>query len=194
MIFNWDTIQYRNDGKVYLLWRHERLFKEYVIKRYQHVLDVGSWGHLPERIHQEFSQCWVMDNLSTDCYYKERVQGYGPYFIHDDICKLSQETELKYANHFDVITCFETLEHVESQEQAVRNIHKLLSWNGVFAGTVPIPGFSHAENEPGIKFLDTEQLANLLSLCGFSQIFIEPTGSVNSSDTPCSLYFRCRKG
>lgn len=42
-MFNWDTIQRREDGKVLLLYRHERIFGEGLIYKGMKVLDLGGW-------------------------------------------------------------------------------------------------------------------------------------------------------
>jgi SAM-dependent methyltransferase len=97
------------------------------------------------------------------------------------------------SNLFDVITCFETLEHVADQDAALKNIFTMVRPSGVFAGTVPIPGFCHFIGEPGITLLDEQQLRDKLTAVGFVDIFIEPTGSVTKDEVPSSLYFRARK-
>lgn len=51
------------------------------------------------------------------------------------------DTEIKLSNNlvqnFDVITCFETLEHLENPEQLILNIKKHLRPNGVFYFSTP---------------------------------------------------------
>ena len=83
--------------------------------------------------------------------------------------------------------------HVADQAEAVHNVHCWLRHGGQFAGTVPIPGHAHAADDPTVRFLDREQLHDLLWQTGFDPIFIMPTGSVNEDDPPVSLYFRAVK-
>jgi SAM-dependent methyltransferase len=186
MTFNWDVVQYREDGKVLLLYRHERIFTEVLVKPGMNVLDVGGWGHFNERVHQEGAFCTVLDNFGPDQYYPDRVK---PFSIQADICKLDV-LKLSGPYTYDIVTCFETLEHVADQEAAVKNIYSLLRSPGIFAGTVPIPGFCHYLGEPGIKFLNEKELRKLLQDAGFVDIFIEPTSSVTQDGPLSSLYFR----
>jgi SAM-dependent methyltransferase len=190
MQFRWDMIQHRPDGKVLLLYRHERLFDEGLIKSGMDILDVGGWGHLTERMEQEGAHAHVLDNMGPDQYYPDRVK--KGRLIVADICTCHVRA-YTMSNLFDVITCFETLEHVADQDAALKNIFTMVRPSGVFAGTVPIPGFCHFIGEPGITLLDEQQLRDKLTTAGFVDIFIEPTGSVTKDEVPSSLYFRARK-
>jgi SAM-dependent methyltransferase len=190
MIFNWDVVQYKEDGKVLLLYRHERIFIEGLVKPGMEIMDVGGWGHLTERIQQEGASCVVLDNFSPDQYFPDRVKQ-NPYLV-GDIGHLDFGSHY-LENRFDVICCFETLEHVgdiSHQSTAMFHIARMLKTKGVFVGTVPIPGFCHYLGEPGVHFLNEEELRKLLQEAGFVDIFIEPTGSVTKDGPLSSLYFR----
>lgn len=188
MDFNWDNVQYKEDGKVLLLYRHERIFEEGLVKPGMSIADVGGWGHLSERIRQEGSTCLIMDKFTNDQYYPARVK-MEPH-IEIDICA-PVETFKKYENSFDLVTCFEVLEHVEDQERAIKNIYHILKYNGYIAGTVPIPGYSHKVDEVDIEFIDTETLSRYLKNAGFCNVVIEPTPSINKEDPDKpSLYFK----
>lgn len=187
MTFNWSSIQYREDGKVLLLYRHERIFDEGLVKSGDIVLDVGGWGHLTERILQEGAKCIVWDKFTDDQYFSHRVKEH-PYMAVD-ICT-ADVLAYTHKDVFDVVCCFETLEHVDNQKSAVRNMHSVCKPGGFFVGTVPIPGFCHHIGEPGIQFLDEQQLRKLLQDTGFTDIFIEPTGSITKDSPASSLYFR----
>lgn len=185
--FKWDTVQYRDDGKVLLLFRHERVFQEGLIKPGMKVLDVGGWGHFTERVVQESCQCIVLDNFSPDQYFPDRVKlnEHIVANIDGEFSSIGLEE-----SSFDLIHCGETLEHVLDQEKAVANISRLLKLGGVFVGTVPIPGYCHFIGEPGIKFLDEDQLRKLLEANGFHNVFIESTPSIVEDEVHSSLYFR----
>jgi SAM-dependent methyltransferase len=186
-MFRWDLIQYRPDGKVLLLWRHERLFEEGLIKKGTEVCDVGGWGHLSERIMQEGGTCLILDKFTEDQYYPERVMSL-PH-VRMDICK-----PIKGLSLFDVVTCFEVLEHVDNQEQAIKNMYALLKPGGWVAGTVPIPGGTHPADDPHVHFIDEHQLRLFLEAAGFRNITIESTPSINKEDTfHPSLYYKGQK-
>ena len=188
MSFRWDQIQYRDDGKILLLYRHERLFSEGIIKPGLKVLDVGGWGVLSQRIEQEGSECLILDLFTDDQYFSERVR--SQRFVQGNVLDTSLVGSL---GEFDVVTCFEMLEHCNDQSLAVKNINSVLKAGGIFAGTVPLPGKCHHEGEEGINFLSSAQLKSLLLGAGFSVDMVEETASVNIDDEPCSLYFVGRK-
>lgn len=187
MTFDWSKIQYREDGKVLLLYRHERIFDEGLVKPGNIVLDVGGWGHLTERILQEGAKCIVWDKFTNDQYFSHRVKEHPHMAV--DICT-ADVLAYTHKDVFDVVCCFETLEHVDNQKSAVRNMHSVCKPGGFFVGTVPIPGFCHYIGEPGVQFLDEQQLRKLLQDTGFTDIFIEPTGSITKDSPASSLYFR----
>jgi len=189
-MFTWNEVQRDAKGKIVLLYRHQRIFDEGIIKPGAKVLDVGGWGMLAARTIEEGAQCVILDNFSEDQHYPERVCSL-PY-INGDILWCS---ELAYwgAGTYDVVACFEMLEHCKDQSLAVRNMHKMLKVGGWLVGTFPIPGAVHAAGEPGISFLSAEELVNLLKLAGFVDILVEPTGSRLKEERPCSLYFKARK-
>lgn len=186
-MFRWDKIQYKPDGKVLLLWRHERLFEEGLIKNGISVCDVGGWGHLAERIIQEGGTCLILDKFTEDQCYPDHVRSL-PH-VEMDICKSPINLPL-----FDLVTCFETLEHVEDQRKAIFNMYSLLRVDGWIAGTVPIPGGTHPADDPHVHFLAPEELRTLLEEAGFKNILVEGTPSINKEDTfHPSLYYRGQK-
>jgi SAM-dependent methyltransferase len=188
-MFSWDSIQRRPDGKILLLYRHERVFEAGLIRRGSRVLDVGGWGVFASRVIEEGADCLLLDNFSKDQHYAERVRSL-PHVVGDILDKTLLET----LGVFDVVTCFEMLEHCLDQETAVMNKYACLKPGGFFVGTVPLPGVVHAADEPGIKFLDENTLFDLLDRVGFVSILLERTGSVSVVETPCSLYFCAVKG
>jgi len=155
LVFNWDKLQYRPDGKIHLLYRHERMFEEGLIKPGYSVLDVGGWGMLSSRLLQEEVSCLIIDIFSEDQYYPERVKQL-PH-INADITKDSTVASLTITP-FDLVTCFEMLEHCHDQVAAINNIHSVLKPGGYLAGTFPIPGKSHAADDPTVTFLSKEEI------------------------------------
>lgn len=190
MMFSWDTIQYRDDGKVLLLWRHERVFEEGLIKDDDRVLDVGGWGHFNDRVEQEGACCTIMDTFGPDQYYRERILDWGDWL---NCSILDPDPIAMYLDHWNVVSIFETLEHVGDARKAIANIYKMLVYAGWIVGTMPIPGHCHFLGEPGIEFLDASELELALRHAGFGNITIEPTGSVTKDEVPSSLYFKAQK-
>lgn len=189
-MFKWDEISRGDDGNIVLLYRHQRIIDEGVVRPGMKVLDVGGWGMLAQRLIEDGCECVILDNFSEDQYFPERVKGL-PH-INGDI---TWSSELAYwgAGTYDVVTCFEMLEHCKDQALGVRNMCKMLKSNGTLVGTFPIPGKVHHEGEEGVNFLTEQELYSLLEAAGFTDISIEPTGSIYSGDEPCSLYFKARK-
>lgn len=194
MSFDWGTQQFRGDRTTLLLYRHERIFEEGLIHPGMRVLDVGGWGMLALRLIEEGCDAFVLDKFTEDQAYTDRVRGL-PH-IEADICArdivgpfvVSGLTSLL----FDVVTCFETLEHVADAKAAIRNMYKLLRPGGTLVGTVPIPGGTHPATDD-VRFFEAEELAWLLGVCGFDTADVEPTASIKRDGRETSLYFKARK-
>lgn len=189
--FSWDEIRRREDGKVLLLYRHERIFEEGLTKDASKALDVGGWGVLAQRLTEDGIDTTIVDIFEEDQYFPDRVRMMK--HVVGDITKKETITALGGKYSFDLITCFEMLEHCHDQDAAIWNMYQLLREGGWIAGSVPIPGFSHKADEPGINWLNPEQLKALLFASGFEDIFIEPTGSLYKDGPKSSYYFRARK-
>ena len=188
LLFNWNNIQTRADGKILLLYRHERIFKEKLFRKGYKVADVGGWGHLSERIRQEGGECIILDKFTEDQYFPDRVRN-EPHIEMDICCSLDQ---LKaFENSFDLITCYEVLEHVNDQPRAIKNMYYMLKYNAHLAGTFPIPGGTHPADDPHVTFIDKDTLTKYLKEAGFKDIIVEPTPSINEHDLDRpSLYFK----
>jgi 2-polyprenyl-3-methyl-5-hydroxy-6-metoxy-1,4-benzoquinol methylase len=188
MEFQWDKIQFKPDGKVFLLYRHERIFDEGLIKPGDSVIDVGGWGVLAERIRQEGAYCTIFDKFTKDQYYPERVSAND--HIKGDILN---DNLTRIIHNVDVITCFEMLEHCGDIRKAIKNMWHMLKIGGIFVGTVPIPGHSHDADQEDVQFLTSVELNILLGEAGFTNILVEPTASINKEEPAVSLYFRATK-
>ncbi len=187
-MFNWAEIQRRADGKILLLYRHERIFNEGLVRPGMRVLDVGGWGVLARALLEEGAICTILDTFSEDQYYSERVKAL-PHIVGD----ILQADQLWGQEQFDVITCFEMLEHCTDQSRGVENMYVLLKPGGVLVGTFPIPGTTHQVDDPSVTFLNREELRDLLTAVGFTVLMIEETGSMTKEAEPSSLYFKARK-
>jgi 2-polyprenyl-3-methyl-5-hydroxy-6-metoxy-1,4-benzoquinol methylase len=186
--FSWDKIERRPDGKIELLYRHERIFAELFISRVRQSLDVGGWGMLAARLLEEGIDCTILDKFTSDQYYADRVRSL-PHKVGD-----VRDATCFAVGSFDMVTCFECLEHVGGITDALASMFAWLRPEGHIIGTVPIPGQTHAADEPGIEFTSDEELTELLLTTGFVDVFTEPTPSVGLSDeNPASIYFRGRK-
>jgi SAM-dependent methyltransferase len=78
-----------------------------------------------------------------------------------------------YQNNYDYVLLFDVLEHIEDDEQVLRNIHKLLSNTGYgrFCLRVPALQFIYGENDKSIghfRRYSLKQLKRLLEKCGFN--------------------------
>lgn len=182
-VFSWDEIRRGADGKIVLLYRHERVLLEPFFTNVRDVLDVGGWGILAQRFLEEERRCTILDLFTEDQYYPDRVRAL-PHKV-GDVCDATSFLPTS----FDLVTCFETLEHVADIPVALCNIWKWLRSGGHIVGTIPIPGFCHHEGDHGIQFLTEDALNGLLRKTGFVDIRVEPTASVALGDVPCCLYF-----
>lgn len=193
MEFSWDKVQYRPDGKVLLLWRYERIFQEGLVKSGMFCCDVGGWGHLTERMRQEGCTTTIWDKFTTEQAYPERVRN-EPHLEGDILDWLKSDTK---KNTFDLVTCFEVLEHVGNYEQqfdAIVNMNTILKHDGWLVGTFPIPNKVHMVDDPTVtNWLDARMIGDLLFHAGFSKIFIVPTGSITEEEDPSSWYFKGQK-
>ena len=183
-MFSWETDTYKDDGKLLLLYRHERIIDNNLIKQGDRILDVGGWGKLSKRLQQEGCDVTLLNADPEEC--NRIIKRYGASFkvMNADI----RSSGLEY-NQYDVITCFETLEHIlEDRSKAIEEIFKLLKVGGIFVGTIPIPGRCHPYDDLTVLFITPNDL--YLELKKYSDNYkIEETGSVRKDDTPSSWFF-----
>lgn len=188
--FNWDKVQYREDGKVLLLWRHERIFEEGLVQPGMNCCDIGGWGHLTDRLRQEGCVATIWDNFTDEQYFWERVteQSFRIVDISDE------NSVTGYKHSFDLVTCFEVLEHVgdyNRQWRAFVNMGNILKVGGWLAGTFPIPNGTHPIDDPTISsWLDMDEIKFIMQANDFINVTVEPTGSIDRIDTPVSYYFK----
>ncbi|MDD5596824.1 MAG: methyltransferase domain-containing protein [Victivallaceae bacterium] len=88
-----------------------------------------------------------------------------------DICSFSHDKT------FDLITCYETIEHVKNYESAIKNLNRLLQPNGLLLISSPnravtSPGISSLCDQPANKFhtqeFIPEELLSVLNDSGFT--------------------------
>ena len=110
----WDIDEFDGNGKLIILYRFRRIIEEGIVKSGDRVLDVGGWGKLEYRLTQEGCKVDMLNIDKAEC---DRVAAkYGTAFniINADIRHANIESET-----YDVVTCFETLEHImEDRERA----------------------------------------------------------------------------
>ena len=91
------------------------------------------------------------------------------YFL-GDICEFGN------GRTYDMITCFETIEHVEDYESALKNLYKLLNPGGMLLISTPnrpvtSPASSSIHDKPGNPFhtqeFTSEELLSVLQDSGF---------------------------
>lgn len=181
--WSWERDDFDKNGKLLLLYRQQRFIDEGFIG--QRVLDIGGWGKLAFRLTQEGKDVVLLDidrNLLQKI--KKRFRGVK-------LILAAGESLPFHAQTFDTVHCSETLEHVRSAEQVCAEANRVLSLEGIFCGTIPIPDVVHKRSEARIRFFTRSELQNLLS--NFKTIKIEDTPSINPSDAVCSTMFICRK-
>lgn len=98
---------------------------------------------------------------------------YGSDFVNyhvGDICAFNN------AKKYDIITCFETIEHVENYESAIKNLHGLLTHGGLLLISSPnrpitSPRCSSLDDKPANEFhtqeFIPEELQSILKNYGF---------------------------
>lgn len=187
MTYDWSQVQRTPDGKILLLYRHQRVLDEGLIRPGADVLDVGGWGMFAQAVIESGAACTILDLFTPDQYYPDRVKAL-PHRVGSVLDADNFPPAI-----FDTITIFETLEHVGSYEKALANMHRWLRPGGWIAGTVPRQGYCHLEGEPGIVFVSEAELAKKLRAAGFGRVKVEPTPSVTKDSAVCCLYFRGRK-
>lgn len=187
MRFQWDEVQRHPDGKILLLYRHQRVFDEGLVRSGMDVLDIGGWGVLAQAAIEAGARCTILDLFTEDQYYPDRVQAL-PHVRGD----ARDRRHFGEAN-FDAVTCFEMLEHCGDADAVLENAHHWLRPGGVLAGTVPVPGFCHDAGQPGVEFFSEEDMARRLVRAGFDVEHVEPTASLAPGDAACCVYFVGRK-
>lgn len=181
--FAWDKIQKDDKGKIVLLYRHQRIFDEGMVKPGMKVLDVGGWGMLAQRLTQEGADCTILDLFTQDQAYPDRVRSL-PHKVGD-----VRDPDCFPDRTFDLVTCFEMLEHCGDIPAALANIRSWLKPRCWLVGTIPLPGRIHI-NDPTVTILSQEELVAALKKAGFATVSAEPTGSIRASDPPCCTYFK----
>lgn len=148
-------------------------------------------GVLATRLIEEGVDCTVLDSFTEDQYYPERVRSL-PH-IQGDILWDNTFLSKRGAGTYDLVTCFEMLEHYTDQLKCLQHIYTMLKEGGCLVGTFPIPGMCHAEDDHHVTFLTVAELKDKLISAGFIDVAVEPTGSIIKEEKPCSFYFKARK-
>lgn len=185
-MFTWEIDDFDEKGKLVLLYRHQRIIDEKIVKKGDRVLDIGGWGKLEYRLHQEGCMIYSIDIDSNLC--KGLRIKYGKSFdiINGDAIALPFKDR-----SFDTITCFEVFEHLKpwKRQEIVKEISRILKYRGNFVGTIPIPGYSHPKEDHTVDFITPKELRK--SMCEyFDYIKIETTGSIRKENIASSWYFR----
>jgi SAM-dependent methyltransferase len=186
MTFTWDEIRRGPDGKTLLIYRLARPFMEGHVRPGMRVLDVGGWGVFAHAAIERGARCVILDKFTEDQAYPDRVRSL-PHVEGDVLNAETFDPET-----FDVVTCFETLEHVGNIPAALRSMHSWLKPGGVLVGTVPLPGHIH-HGDPTCDVPDPERLVMELIIAGFTDATTEPSASIHRDDSPICTYFKARK-
>src|SRR5262249_37805391 len=70
---------------------------------------------------------------------------------------------------FDVVTCFEAIEHIEDQSGLLREVKRILDPNGLFIVSTPNKTAYHEANPFHVKELSPEEFEAMLRTC-FSNV------------------------
>lgn len=164
MSWSWGRDDFDENGKLILLYRHQRFLDEgYIGKR---VLDIGGWGKMAFRLAQEGCEVVLLDLA---------LNGHHNFNMFESIC--ADAHFLPFRNGaFDTVHSSETLEHVKSAERVCEEVLRVLKAGGIYCGTVPIPDMVHALGEEGTRFFNQDELKELLSEYWVKKI--EPTPSI----------------
>lgn len=185
-MFSWEINDFDEKGKLILLYRHQRIIDENIVKKGDRVLDIGGWGKLEYRLYQEGCETCSI-NIDNNMCKSLRIK-YGTYFniIRGDTISLPFKDK-----SFDTITCFEVFEHLKpcKRSEIVKEISRVLRHRGNFVGTIPIPGCCHPIDDSTVDFMTPEEFAISISEY-FDNINIEPTGSAKKEDGASSWYFK----
>ena len=187
MIFQWDKIQRLPDGRILLLYRHQRIFDEGWVRSGIDMMDIGGWGVLTQAAIEAGARCTILDLFTQDQYYPDRVRALP--FVEGD----ARDQKHFNPSSFDTITCFEMLEHCGDADAVLENAYAWLRPNGIIAGTIPVPGFCHDENQSDIEFFSETEIARRLERAGFVIVRVEPTASRSVGEPLCCIYFVGRK-
>lgn len=116
-----------------------------LIKPGDHFLDVGSFGIEPAIIKKEFPQCNVkalsyegnMIGIGPEGFY-ETVNGNDPKCIRIEEIDVEHHRFPYSDNLFDIVTCFEVLEHLKfNPVHMMKEIKRVLKPDGIFILTTP---------------------------------------------------------
>jgi len=87
---------------------------------------------------------------------------------------LSPVEDLPFAEgSFDVVTALDVLEHTDDDLQALREIHRVCSGEGLLIATVPAYGFLWSEHDEALKHrrrYTAHELRNKLTISGFDVV------------------------
>lgn len=94
------------------------------------VLDVGAaLGFTVAHFHDRGFDAWGCE--VSDAAFKRMDDSVKPYIFHGDISSMPPD-------RFDVITCFDTIEHIYNQKEFISQVCKRLKPRGYFIMTTPI--------------------------------------------------------
>lgn len=89
---------------------------------------------------------------------KERFNDPNIRFINGNV----ENLEKLGIGPFDIVTCFETIEHVEDPEAAIRSIKSVMGAEGILMGSVPGETDWDEANEFHLQHFDQSRMLNLL--------------------------------
>src|SRR5690349_12922370 len=108
------------------------LMKEYNVSTEQSILEIGcGWGELINELNAKgFSHTSGFD-ISDEAVAHCQSRGLRN-IVKMDVTKMKYED-----NSFDLIIASDVLEHVENEQQALKEIHRILKEDGLFIIMVP---------------------------------------------------------
>ncbi len=129
-------ISFRNIPHQVRLRKIEKLLKKEIKGRHiNSFIDIGcASGFITQKLKNLFSITDVYGTDALDDYIKDAAVKYPE--ISFEIMDLNKSTAVQ--KKFDLVTCFETLEHVGYLETALANIHQSINTNGIALISVPI--------------------------------------------------------
>lgn len=182
--WSWERDDFDNQGKLILLYRHQRFIDEgWIGKR---VLDIGGWGKMSFRLGQEGREVIILNNWKPDLEEAKSMKKEHKFNGFELICADAHSLPFKNSV-FNTVHSSETLEHVKSAERVSDEVFRVLEKEGIFCGTVPIPGVCHHKDEQGVRFFTETELRELL--LKYLVLKLEETPSIKASGGRCSIMF-----
>lgn len=139
------------------------------------VLDVGAGG-CPHKKYFQHCDYYSQDFVQLSPSQIQNSEGYGKIDFVSDIVNIPVKD-----NSFDLILCTEVIEHVPEPILAIKEISRILKPGGILLITAPLQSGLHQEPYHFYGGYTRYWYEKFLTDNGFSEITIEPNGSLHTT-------------